>query len=294
MIVNLGDMLSTFLQKDEWVDDQLRHPRDKEKLLLSEKYFDNHESILARRVRQFHSLISYLLRRARLSKRPLGPPDWVTTPHDKSWALREPFRSAYNTAVCNVGEDYRIPWRIQTLIWAASIAINLRGDFVELGTGRGFSMIAVRESVKVGFGKHKVIYCFDVFQKPDASGLGESRFASKYVNDVQTVRDAFGTVDEVRFIEGDVRETLLCEGPEEISLLHIDLNDPSTESWALRLLWAKVVPGAVIVLDDFANRGMEETNRIMYRTLQDLGCEVLSLPSGQGLAVKPGCHETFH
>jgi len=161
------------------------------------------------------------------------------------------------------------------LYGGASVAIHLPGDFVELGTGRGFSMIAVGESVKISSDRRKVIWCFDVFSKPESSGLGIRKFGDTYATDLQTVRQSFRTLHGVRFIEGDVRETLLCEGPDEISLLHVDLNDPSTESWAIRLLWSKIVTGGIIVLDDYANRGMEETNQIMNHTLHDLGCEII-------------------
>lgn len=254
--------------------------------LLTEQYFHEHEALFARLVRRSISLWSYLVRRSGFSNRPLGPPDWIQTPHSTEWALQEPFRSSYNSAIRRVGEDYRIPWRVQTLIWGASVAIHRPGDFVELGTGRGFSMIAVAESVKSFHGLQKKIWCYDTFLKPDVTGLGQAKFSNVYASDVGAVEESFRDLHCVHFVVGDVRETLIENVPEEISLLHVDLNDPSTESWAIRVLWRRVVVGGIVILDDFANRGMEETNRIVRRTFHDLGCEVLSLPSGQGLVIR--------
>ena len=40
------------------------------------------------------------------------PPDFVTTPHNKSFILKSSFRRGYLIAVNNIGRDYRIPWRV--------------------------------------------------------------------------------------------------------------------------------------------------------------------------------------
>lgn len=254
--------------------------------LLTERYFRDHETVLARTCRRSISLLSYLVRRLGFSHRPLGPPDWIQTPHSTEWAFQEPFRSSYDSAIRRVGEDYRIPWRVQTLVWGASIAVRLPGDFVELGTGRGFSMIAVADSIKTVQGEGKTIWCYDTFVKPSESGLGRGEFENVYASSVEAVEKSFHALRGIHFVVGDVRETLLENVPEEISFLHVDLNDPSTESWAIKLLWRRVVVGGLIILDDFANRGMDETNRVIRQTFHELDSEVLSLPSGQGLVIK--------
>lgn len=229
---------------------------------------------------------SLALRRALSSHRPLAPPDWLTTPHSTTWARDPDFSAAYRYSVVGVGEDYRIPWRIQTLTWAASQTERLRGGIVELGTGRGFSMAAVKTFMDLRGMPARGVWCFDTFVPQRVSGLGDERHAFAYAHDYERVASIFNKWPDVVLVEGDVRETLRSRCPELISLLHIDLNDPSVEVWALREVWGRLEEGAIVVLDDYANMGMEQSAFLMDEVSRELDFPILSLPSGQGLFIK--------
>ena len=255
-------------------------------MLLSEDYFAAHESWVFRVIRRSALLWRLILRRVRLSRRPTGPPDWVTTSHSTNWARSEEFRRCYGSAVRLVGFDYRIPWRAQTLVWAASQARHLNGDFVELGTGRGFMMACVATYRDANFVNIPRIWCFDVFQKARTSGFGDPRHDFAYANSVREAQGVLGGFRSIELVEGDIRETLKDNGPDQIALLHLDLNDGDLESWAVKLIWDRLITGAVIVLDDYANRGMAQSESALLAAFHELGHEILSLPSGQGLVVK--------
>jgi hypothetical protein len=62
--------------------------------------------------------------------------------HNQEDLLSAQFQSAYQAAVLAIGNDYRVPQRMRLLAWAGTYAcqINPGLGFVELGTGKGFSM----------------------------------------------------------------------------------------------------------------------------------------------------------
>lgn len=250
------------------------------------RYFENFESGVQRGLRRGMFMISLALRRALSSHRPASPPDWITTPHSKKWARDPDFASAYCYSVRAVGEDFRIPWRIQTLTWAASQTKFLSGGIVELGTGRGFSMAAVKTFMDLREMPARGVWCFDTFVPQRVSGLGDERHAFAYAHDYERVASIFNKWPDVVLVEGDVRETLSSRCPKLISLLHIDLNDPSVEVWALREVWGRLEEGAIVVLDDYANMGMEQSAISMDEVSRELDFTILSLPSGQGLFIK--------
>jgi len=246
-------------------------------------YFKDFESRLLRVLRRVLFGVTLVLRRITHSNRPIAPPDWINTPYSKEWSRDPDFAGAYHFSVESIGEDFRIPWRIQTLTWAASQTNHLQGGIVELGTGRGFSMVAVRRFMELRGMKARGIWCFDVFLPYNVSDKGDQRHSFAYAEDFGRVSSVFKRWQDVILVKGDVRDRLEEHCPDKISLLHIDLNDPDVEAWALRRLWGRLECGAVVVLDDYANLGMERSMRAMNEVALDFGFSILSLPSGQGL-----------
>jgi len=250
------------------------------------RYFQHHEFSSTRFFRRLRNLFRFVVRRVLKSKRPLGPPDWISTPHATDWSRSPAFSDAYQRAVDAVGADYRIPWRIQTLTWAAAQTSQLSGAIVELGTGRGFSMAAVRRFSELRGLQPRDIYCFDVFEDFSSSGKGMSRHSFAYASRLEEAAYTFRFWDDVHLICGDVYDTLLENAPESISLLHVDLNDAQAEAWALQSIWPRISTGGIVVLDDFANLGMESTRIRLSNLSHEIGFEILSLPSGQGLVIR--------
>lgn len=253
---------------------------------MEEKYFTFHESSLRRWIRRGLNLSVLFRQKLRIPTRPLGPPDWVATPHSTEWAREPSFAAAYEAAVREVGDDYRIPWRINLLAWGSAQTANLVGDIVELGTGRGFSMTAITHYLDFRGSSSRNIWCFDVFLHHAESGLGDAVHATAYASGLGDITPTLRHWDSVKLVRGDVRHTLHEFAPEQISLLHVDLNDPDTESWAIRLLWPRIVQGGLVILDDYANFGMEKSRSIIFGLSRELGFEILTLPSGQGLVMK--------
>jgi hypothetical protein len=85
---------------------------------------------------------------------------------------------------------------------------------------------------------------------------------------------------------GTVPEVLTTFDTTEISFLHIDLNTAQAEVAGLKLLYESLKLGAIVLLDDYGFPNYVES-RISHDQLADeLGYEILSLPTGQGLIIK--------
>ncbi|MEE6176638.1 TylF/MycF/NovP-related O-methyltransferase [Mycobacterium sp. 050134] len=216
------------------------------------------------------------------------------------------FQRAYRRGVQAIGgrDRYHWHWRVNVGLWAASCASRLDGDFVECGVNYGFLSSAVMEFLewdRLG----KTFYLLDTFAGLDSRYItaGESRSGilkknkkhlrdGFYVNSVDGVRANFAQWHNHRIIVGAIPETLEQVEARTIAFLHIDMNCAPPEVAALRNLWPRLVPGAFVLLDDYAFRGSEEQRLAMDAVASELGVSICALPTGQGLLIKPAlCHE---
>ena len=85
----------------------------------------------------------------------------------------------------------------------------------------------------------------------------------------------------LRFRESDA-------SPEKIALMHIDMNNVDAEIGTLELLWDRVVPGGIVVLDDYGWLAYHKQFSAELAWFRQRGQYVLEMPTGQGLVVKHG------
>lgn len=177
-----------------------------------------------------------------------------------------------------------IIWRTAVLVWAARNGLRRDGDFVECGCYRGTSARIICDAVD--FNKaNKDYFLYDVFEYPEGGapfskmpGMGPTLF--------DEVKARFADIPRARVIKGLVPDSLIGTAPERISFLHIDMNNVAPEIAALDLLFERVVPGGMIVLDDYgyipyvAQRDAERT------WFAARGYDVLELPTSQGLIIR--------
>jgi len=70
--------------------------------------------------------------------------------------------------------------------------------------------------------------------------------------DVREAMRAGGIEDTAyRIVKGDVRETLLQEIPEQISVLRLDTDWYESTRLELELLYPRLSPGGVLIIDDY-------------------------------------------
>lgn len=111
-------------------------------------------------------------------------------------------------------------------------------------------------------------------------------FKDAYPDCYESTKRNFSDFENVSLIRGAIPGTLSQVDAKEIAYLHIDMNCAAPETAAMRFFWPKLVPGAVIVLDDYAYHGYQPQKDAMDALGKELGFMVASLPTGQGLVVK--------
>jgi SAM-dependent methyltransferase len=225
--------------------------------------------------------------------------DGLRSIHNHEFMDDPAFRKAYERGVRAAGDDYRWHWRVHVGLWAAASAARLEGDFVECGVNRGFLSSAIMDYLNWdSLGKH--FYLLDTFRGLDerfvssadrASGAVEKNRKSLdsgfYVQGVEEVRANFSQWKNVSLIEGSIPETLSQVRAEKIAYLHLDMNCSAPEIAAIQFFWERLVPGAFVLLDDYAYYGYLSQKIVMDQFAQEKGIKILSLPTGQGLLVKP-------
>jgi hypothetical protein len=181
-------------------------------------------------------------------------------------------------------------WNLQTVVWAIRQAREIEGDFVELGVFRGHTTLFCAEYLDFAAWP-KRWFLYDTFDGiPDEQldpGWAQSNNIYKGTFSFEEVRDRFAHIENISVIKGRVPEILAETSPERIAFMHIDLNNATAEIQALEALYDRLSSGGVIVFDDFGwavSRAQHDAETAWFA---ELGLHILSLPTGQGLLVKP-------
>jgi hypothetical protein len=225
--------------------------------------------------------------------------DGLRSIHNHEFKFDPRFQKAYERGVQAVGEDYHWHWRVHVALWAASVAVCLDGDFVECGVNRGFMSSAIMDYLDWN-ALDKRFFLLDTFSGIDLRYVTDQELAdgivdknaraiasSFYTLDESAVRQNFSEWSKVVIIPGSVPDTLPQVMADRIAFVHMDLNCSPPEVAAMRHMWDQLVPGAIVVLDDYAYEGYRPQKLGMDRFARSVEIEVLSLPTGQGLMVKP-------
>lgn len=195
------------------------------------------------------------------------------------------------------GVDLHIEWRIHVLCWAASRAVRLKGDFVECGVNTGIFSLAVCDYTDFATFPDKKLFLFDTYEGIPREQITEAekqhkrqefnRFA--YEDCFEQAKQNFAHVPNAQLIKGRVPESLEAVEIGPVAYLSIDMNIVEPEIAALEFFWDKLVPGALVVLDDYGWRDHIEQKRAIDAFAMKRGTSVLNLPTGQGLMIKsPG------
>jgi O-methyltransferase len=221
--------------------------------------------------------------------------DLLYTYHNADFIKDAKFAEAYKMVKETGGDllsNYDIQWRVHVICWFANTVKYLEGDFVDCGVNTGFCPRAVINYT--GFNAlDKTYHLFDTFAGMDP------KYSSDYEMDrhdklgygkndglYQEVKERFKE-DKVNIIKGSVPETLAGASIDRVAYLSIDMNCVYPEVMALEFFWDKLVKGAVIVLDDYGYPGCIEQKQAHDRFATSKGVEVLSLPTCQGIIIKP-------
>lgn len=226
--------------------------------------------------------------------------DGLQSVHNHDFMTDPSFIEAYQRGIkASCGVDSRFHWRVHVVLWVAYCASKLKGDFVECGVNKGFNSSAVMHYLDWN-SLDKTFYLLDTFNGLDERFITEEeRLQGKleinqkildsggYERDVEAVRANFSEWQRVRIIQGAVPETLFQVETEEVAYLHLDMNCAIPEQAAAEFFWPRLVTGALMLFDDYAYKEYNPQKVALDSFAHSKGVTVLSLPTGQGLVIKP-------
>ncbi len=189
-----------------------------------------------------------------------------------------------------------IAWRLNTLCWAANCGLAVGGSFVECGIFKGDMAWVVAQAI--GDAKLPPFYLYDSFDgfsdrysSPDDYPLNPRflEYANGFYREpglYEYVKARFAGQSQVIVTKGFLPEALDEICPDTIGFLHVDLNSPKAEVLVLERLFDKVLPGGVVVFDDYGWKLFSEQKDAEDAFMAARGYQILELPTGQGLVVK--------
>lgn len=169
-----------------------------------------------------------------------------------------------------------ILWRTLTLVWAARRGV--KGAYVECGCYKGTTARILIDAVNWT----QPVFLYDLFEH-DAS-MDHHGMAEHGEGLFERVKARFPE-PFVTVTQGKVPDCL-GNAPDEIALLHIDMNSVHAEIGALERLFDRVVPGGAIIFDDYGWGPYKAQHDAELAWLAARGTPILEMPTGQGLVIK--------
>lgn len=164
------------------------------------------------------------------------------------------------------------PERIVSLIRALEYLLQngIDGDFVECGVWRGGSAMIMADYLTKDMVNDRRLYLYDTYEGMVAPTDRDKNMLGKKA---QEIKDAINgnwceaSLDEVKenifstgihhdsvyFIVGKVEDTINTQKPSRISLLRLDTDWYESTKIELEALYDLIVPGGVIIIDDYGH-----------------------------------------
>lgn len=189
---------------------------------------------------------------------------------------------------------YDPKWRTYTCTWAAQHASGLEGDFVECGVNKGGMALTIARLLQFERLAPRKFYLFDTFKglvpeqlSDREKALRESYAGGYYAECYEEVKRTFAPYANVELVRGVIPESLTLVKIDKVCFLSIDMNCAAPEIMAAEYFWDRLVRGAVVVLDDYGFQGHDEQRSAFQNFARKRGVSVMSMPTGQGLILKP-------
>jgi hypothetical protein len=191
------------------------------------------------------------------------------------------FMRAWQANVLN-GSDEAALWRRYILCCAAYHCVHLDGDFVECGVLFGTAVKTVVDF----FGRESFAKTFWAYDTFDTNPTGH-HFPGQQTGLYERVKARFEGYSQVRLVRGLLPAALEGNSPQKIAYLHIDMNSAEFEVAVLERLFGRIVPGGILVLDDYEWSGAYRAQKIAHDAwFEARQYRVFPLPTGQGLVLK--------
>lgn len=225
--------------------------------------------------------------------------DGLATNHIVDFLRDKKFMNSYNAgkktgALNNHSGD--IHYRAYIACYCANYAKKIKGDFIECGVGKGIMAATIVNYLN--FNKlNKCFYLIDTYEGIPidknlknnelrvAKLLNKTHFKGNYY---KIIKKNFKKYPKVKIIKGKIPLILKKIIINKISFLHLDMNNSYAEISAAKILFKKISKGGLVLLDDYSNSELFRELKNSWDEYSRLNnFNILSLPTGQGLIIKP-------
>jgi hypothetical protein len=186
-------------------------------------------------------------------------------------------------------------WRHYLVYWSANYAIeNTKSkikNFAEFGVCDGLTIFYAISAAKESQEPFKA-YLYDAWGEMKEEFLLDSEKTSagsySYLNLENTKNNLNHlNVKELIYNKGYIPEVFdSVKNPKELVWIHIDLNSAMPTINALEKFWDRLEIGGLILFDDFAWPGYEDTQVEVEKWACDKKCNILHMPTGQAIIFK--------
>jgi O-methyltransferase len=169
------------------------------------------------------------------------------------------------------------PERIASLCNAVKYLVDnkIEGDFVECGVWRGGSTMAAIDTLLKAGDKSREIYLYDTYEGMSEPTEHDKVFTGTGAEELMNTTDkndptsvwCYSTIDEVQknvgslnypagkvhFVKGKVEDSIPQTLPGKIALLRLDTDWYESTAHELKHLYPLLVPGGVIIIDDYGH-----------------------------------------
>jgi O-methyltransferase len=218
--------------------------------------------------------------------------DGLATMHFSPFTADAEFARLYERMAADWFRDEVVDarWRMWLLTRWARYARALPGAYAEFGTYRGGCAWMILSTV--GLGEDRRLFLFDTYEgiphdrltdaeRRDALGGRLADTSAGYVASLLADWDPIPVV-----VAGDVFDTVPATETGPLAFAHIDLNAAAPTEHVLRHVHERLVPGGVVVFDDYGWRGYEDQRARIDAFYAERPEEVVALPTGQAIVLK--------
>jgi hypothetical protein len=169
------------------------------------------------------------------------------------------------------------PERIASLCNAVKYLVTnkIEGDFVECGVWRGGSTMAAIDTLINAKETSREIYLYDTFEGMSEPTEADKVFTGTTANELMTTTEkedptsvwCYSALEEVQqnvsvleyperkihYVKGKVENSIPGTMPNKIALLRLDTDWYESTAHELKYLYPLLVPGGVIIIDDYGH-----------------------------------------
>jgi O-methyltransferase len=188
------------------------------------------------------------------------------------------------------GEVVDARWRMWLLTRYARHARHLPGNYAEFGTYRGGCAWMVLSTVDLE--PTRRFHLFDTFRGIPGDKVTEEERDAGFVGRLSdTSEDYVRRIVEPwkpipKLWPGDVFDTFPAADTGKLAFVHLDLNAAAPTGHVLEHVYHRVVPGGIVVFDDYGWPGYEDQRDVIEAFLRDRPEELVALPTGQAVLTK--------